>query len=140
MKTIGGRCFCGSIRYELLSEFEDVYYCHCRDCQVMSGSAFRVLGIVRRESLNVLSGDLAEYTHRTHFGSQMTREFCPKCGTPLFIKSTRFPEIKMISVSTLDEPESVKPSFEIWTASKIYWSELGKELKSFPHGALDDLA
>ena len=134
---IDGRCLCGSISYELLSEPEDVYYCHCRDCQILSGSAFHVLGVVRHDSLRILSGEVAAYTHSTESGSQMTREFCPRCGTPLFVRSTRFPEIQMFTVSTLVEPESVKPSFEIWTTSKVSWSEIRDELKSFPQGALD---
>ena len=134
---MNGGCFCGSIRYELLSKPEDVYYCHCRDCQILSGSAFHVLGIIKSESIRIISGEPARYAHRTASGSEMTREFCPECGTPLFLKSTRFSEIKMFTVSSLEEPDSVKPSFEIWSASRASWSKIDGELKSFPHDALD---
>jgi hypothetical protein len=135
-----GGCFCGSIRYVLLSMPEDVYYCHCRDCQILSGSAFHVLGIMTRGSIKILSGDLTGYAHSTDSGSEMTREFCPKCGTPLFLKSTRFPEIEMFTVSSLEELDNVQPSFEIWSTRKVSWSDIDGELKSFPCGALDGTA
>ena len=132
-----GRCFCGSVRYELTSEPQDSYYCHCRDCQYLSGSPFHVLGIVERDSIHLISGELSEYKHSAQDGSGMTREFCTKCWTPLFVTSTRFEDIQMFTVNTLDEPESVKPSFEIWTTSKVSWANIQSEINSFPNGALD---
>ncbi len=132
-----GKCFCGSVNYVLTSMPQDAYYCHCRDCQYLSGSPFHVLGIVERGSINLISGELTEYKHLAQDGSGMTREFCSKCGTPLFITSTRFKDIQMFTVNTLDAPEDVKPSFEIWTTSKVSWANIQSEIKSFPHGALD---
>lgn len=132
-----GGCFCGSVRYEVQPEPREAYYCHCRDCQVLSGAPFHVLAIAERSAVKVLSGELAAYRHKADSGSEMTREFCPKCGTPLFVKSTRFPEIAMFTPSTLDEPESVQPTFQIWTTSKISWSNIRDELASFPRGVLD---
>ena len=67
----------------------------------------------------------------------MSREFCTKCGTPLFVTSTRFKDIQMFIVNTLDVPESVKPSFEIWTSSKVSWANIQPGINSFSHGALD---
>jgi len=132
-----GKCFCGAVCYDLASEPEQVYYCHCRDCQISSGSAYHVLGVVNRASLLLQSGELSEYTATTDSGSKMTREFCSKCGTPLFLKSTRFPDIQMFTISTLEQPEGMQPSFEIWTASKISWAEISSEIESYTRGAPD---
>jgi hypothetical protein len=55
----------------------------------------------------------------------------------MFVTSTRFEDIQMFTVSTLDEPESVKPSFEIWTTSKVSWANIQPEIDSFPQGAQD---
>ncbi len=134
-----GKCFCGAVKYELTSQPQDAYYCHCRDCQYLSGSPFHVLGIVERGSVNLISGELSEYKHLAQDGSGMTREFCKICGTPLFVTSTRFEEIQMFTVNTLDEPENVKPSFEIWTTSKVSWANIQSGINSFPRGALDGL-
>jgi len=132
-----GRCFCGAVKYQLTSQPQDSYYCHCRDCQYLSGSPFHVLGIVGRGSIDLITGELSEYKHSAQDGSRMTREFCTKCGTPLFITSSRFEDIQMFTVNTLDEPESVKPSFEIWNTSKVSWANIEPGINSYPHGALD---
>ena len=134
-----GKCFCGAVKYELTSQPQDAYYCHCRDCQYLSGSPFHVLGIVERGSVNLISGELNEYKHLAQDGSGMTREFCKICGTPLFVTSARFEEIQMFTVNTLDEPENVKPSIEIWTPSKVSWANIQSGINSFPRGALDGL-
>ena len=132
-----GKCLCGAVQYELTSAPQEAYYCHCRDCQYQSGSPFHVLGIVERGSINLISGKLSEYQHQAQDGSGMTREFCSQCGTPLFVTSTRFEHIQMFTVNTLDDPEVVKPSFEIWTSSKVSWANIQPSIDSFPCGALD---
>jgi hypothetical protein len=132
-----GRCFCGSVEYELTSPIQDTYYCHCRDCQYMSGSSFRVLGIVGGNSINFKSGELSEFKHKTQDGSVMIRYFCPECGTPLYNTSTRFKDIQMLCVNTLDDPEAVRPSMEIWATSKVSWAHIEPNITSHPYGAHD---
>lgn len=132
-----GKCFCSSVRFELTKKIEDAYYCHCRDCQILSGSAFRVFGVVPTDAINVTHGELSEYKQQADSGFEMTRRFCPQCATPLFVNSTQFPDIQMFMLSALDNPESVQPSFEIWCDSKVSWSKINDEVRSFRRGALD---
>lgn len=125
-----GHCFCGAVKYSLKSEIRDAYYCHCRDCQYMSGSAFHALGIADKEHFKIDSGVPAKFTHKTQDGSDLTRTFCSVCGTPLFNISSRFEEIVMFTLNTLDNPESVKPSFQIWTTSKVSWADIDSIIKT----------
>ena len=39
---IDGGCFCGAITYEADVDPEKTSICHCRDCQQLTGTAFRV--------------------------------------------------------------------------------------------------
>jgi len=135
-----GRCFCGTVRYELTTELQESYYCHCRDCQYLSGSPFHVLGIVSRDSIRVLAGEVSQHESVTQKGAVMSREFCTVCGTPLFMTSTRFEDIHMFTVTTLDHPEIVNPAFEIWTASKVSWANIEPDICSFAYGALDGVS
>jgi len=105
---------------------------------MLSGSDFQLLGELPRGSITVLSGELAEFSYNTSSGSTMTREFCPKCSSVLFLKSSRFLNIQMFTISTLERPEEIPPSFEIWTASKLSWSEIDEKIESFAHGEQDD--
>ena len=132
-----GGCLCRAVRYEVTEDLQGAYYCHCRDCQIASGSPFHVLAITRRGGIELQRGELDAYTSRTDSGFEMTRRFCPNCATPLFLSSTRFAEIEMFTVTTLDDPEAVRPSFEIWTESKLTCASIGAEIERFPRGALD---
>jgi len=134
---MNGECLCGSVKYELTEQIQDTYYCHCRDCQVLSGSAFRVLGIVSRNSLKIKSGEISTYDHKTESGFEMVRSYCIQCATPLFVSSTRFPDMHMLMVSTLNNTALVDPSFQIWCSSMVSWAKVSIGIRSHPHGALD---
>ena len=132
-----GGCLCGSIRYELTSPPPEAYRCHCRDCRRVGGGAFLVLGVVARGATRIVSGVPSAFEHRSRGGSGTRREFCGRCGTPLFFASTRFEDIRMFTVGSLDEPGSIRPSFDIWTDSKAAWVTLEPSTRSFPRGASD---
>jgi hypothetical protein len=133
-----GRCFCGEIQYQIDTPLQEAYYCHCRDCQYLSGSPFHVLVIVKRGSIKLVAGKTSKHQHKTQDGSEMTREFCPNCGTPLFLSSSRFDDIQMLTLNSLDDPEVINPSFQIWTNSKVSWAEISPEITSHFRGARDD--
>jgi len=136
-QVIRGGCFCGSVKYKLTSPPQEAYYCHCRDCQYMSGSFYHVFGVVDRGSIELVSGELSEFDYQSQDGSGMKREFCKRCGTPLFASSTRFRNIQMFTLSSLDDPNLIRPSFEVWTKSKLPWAHIGTDIKSYPHGSYD---
>ena len=97
-----------------------------------------MLGIVPRVSLQVASGQLSSYAKTADSGHAMVREFCTACGTLLFLKGARFPEIVMFTVSSLDDPEAIRPGFQIWTVSQRSWSRIHADVQSFQRGALDE--
>ncbi|MEM7208161.1 MAG: GFA family protein [Pseudomonadota bacterium] len=132
-----GGCFCGSVRYELKKPPHDAYFCHCRDCQYLAGAPFHTLAIVDRGSIDIVCGETSAFHHQSQSGTDMKREFCPKCGTPLFITSPRFEDIQMFTPTTLDNPDAVRPSFQIWARSKIDWMPLIPEINCYQYGALD---
>ena len=132
-----GRCFCGTIRYQLNSPPKATYYCHCRDCQYLAGAPFHLLAVIDRNALERQSGDPSAHRHATQDGSEMTREFCAQCGTPLFLSSSRWDEISMLSVLSLDNPEVLEPDFEIWTRSKSSLAQIPDDIDSHLYGAQD---
>jgi len=44
-----GGCACGAVRYRLTAPPLIVHACHCRDCQKLTGSAFRAQHVDREE-------------------------------------------------------------------------------------------
>jgi hypothetical protein len=58
---VRGRCHCGEITYEAEVKPGTVNVCHCRDCQMLSGTAFRAGIPAPAESFRVLTGKPREY-------------------------------------------------------------------------------
>jgi hypothetical protein len=114
---VEGGCMCGAIRYRLTSRPFDAGYCHCRICQLTSGSPVMALATVPREDLVLLRGEPA-----TCFSSEFAeRWFCRDCGTPLAILATYQPGTIDFPIATLDIPDTIAPGFHIWTRSRINW-------------------
>ena len=65
---IDGSCHCGSITYEADIDAGKVAICHCTDCQILSGTAFRITAPVREEDFHLLRGVPAQYTKTAESG------------------------------------------------------------------------
>ncbi|HEV2110028.1 MAG TPA: GFA family protein [Gammaproteobacteria bacterium] len=75
------RCLCGAVRAELAGEPLMQFYCHCDDCQAVSGGAYVALAMFPLAALRVLQGETAPFTLRS-----LSRERCAACGTQLFVR------------------------------------------------------
>ncbi len=131
-KILSGRCLCGSVRYEYTGEPEGATYCHCHDCRRATGGAYTVGVLTRAAALRIASGRVKGYTTRGDSGNTITREFCPECGSPLFTRAQAYPNLVWIKAGSLDEPESIKPSHQIWTERAVPWAHINPTLPAFP--------
>ncbi len=124
-----GGCLCGSVRYRLASDPFDAGWCHCRTCQLNSGSPAMAFASVRNGDWMVTKGgqDIA----RTRSSSFAERVFCRACGTPLAIDYDIQPETFDFSIATLDDPGIIAPSFHIFWGSRIAWFDPGDDLPKF---------
>ena len=84
---IDGECHCGKITYEADVDPETVRICHCTDCQVLSGTAFRTVVATQDEDFSLLSGKPKTYIKTADSGAKRAQVFCPDCGTPLYATS-----------------------------------------------------
>ncbi len=125
-----GGCLCGALRYEWKNEPKEVIYCHCNDCKKATGSAYSLTMEANLETLNILSGHLKEYIKKSDNGNIMTREFCPECGSVLFIKVKNYPNLIWINAGNLDDSEEIKPSQQIWTKRRVSWAHIDEALPS----------
>ncbi len=62
MKVDGG-CHCGEIRYQAEVDPTKVVICHCKDCQTLSGTAFRTVVASKEGTFTLLSGTLKTYVN-----------------------------------------------------------------------------
>ncbi|HEX5513124.1 MAG TPA: GFA family protein [Gammaproteobacteria bacterium] len=122
-----GRCLCGAVTFKLAAEPLATRVCWCRDCQHLAANG-TVNMLVPAEAL-VVSGTLAEHTKKAGSGNEVTRQFCPRCGTHLFATSSGSPQFRVVRIGNLDDPSSVRPSRNIWAASAPRWACLDPTLE-----------
>lgn len=122
-----GRCLCGSVTYRLTAEPLATRICWCRNCQhIASNGSVNIL--VPTAALEV-SGSVSDYISTAESGNQITRRFCPACGTHLFSNSSGRAQFTVVRVGTLDDPSSVRPSMNIWARSAPAWACLDSALE-----------
>lgn len=122
-----GGCLCGQVRYRLSAEPVTARLCWCRDCQHLAGNG-TVNAVFPSASIET-TGTLATYTSAADSGNQVSRRFCPACGSHLFADSSGRPGLTVVRVGTLDDPSSVTPGANIWSASAPRWACLDAALE-----------
>ena len=117
---IDGQCHCGFIQYEAEIDPQDIEVCHCKDCQVLSGSPFRVVVPAPAENFKMLGGQPKIYTKTAANGALRNQAFCPACGTPIY-GCAASGEIKMygIRAGTIRQRDQLVPHHQYWTESAV---------------------
>ena len=117
---VEGACHCGHIRFTAEVDPATTSVCHCTDCQMLSGSAFRVS--VRSSHFALQSGTPTTYIKTAESGAKREHGFCPRCGTPIYATSPG-PEPKAYSLrtGTFRPPHTLAPARQIWTRSRVSW-------------------
>ncbi len=132
--SITGRCLCGRVTYEYGGSVGPANYCHCEDCRRCTGSAFNIGVRLRLADFRITSGDPKGFTKRGDTGRELTRHFCPECGSPLFTSAPKHPDYVYVKAGTLDDPSIVKPAQQNWVVSAVPWSQISSDLRSFAKG------
>jgi hypothetical protein len=112
-----GGCLCGEVRYRLTAAPNYVYFCHCRDCQLESGSPFVTDMNIDRATLKI-AGPLTRYTRTGDSGKSVHRNFCTRCGTTLLTEFDVDPEHVSIKACSLDDPSSLTPDRHLFVSRK----------------------
>ena len=122
---IDGACHCGHVRYEAEIDPAKVAICHCTDCQVLSGSAFRTVVPAPKAGFRLLSGKLKIYVKIADSGNQRTQSFCPECGTPIYSSPVTedFPAYSL-RVGPIRQRAQLRPRIEYFRRSALDWTGL----------------
>lgn len=118
MHRFTGGCLCGKVRFEALGTPYRVGMCHCLDCRKYHGALFHASAIFPQDAVTVEG--------QTH--SYAGRYFCPNCGSSVFSVSTDEVEINL---GSLDEPNQLRPTYELWTMRREAWLPPFAFIKSY---------
>lgn len=119
--SLEGGCACGTLRYCLTAPPLGFYACHCRNCQLQSGSAFVLSGPVVEAAFSFVEGTPARVEWTSDAGNSRYGLFCGDCGSRILNGQT--PTIGVLSLrgGTLDDPRWARPAAHIWTSSALDW-------------------
>ena len=101
-----GGCLCGKIRFMTVGKPRRVSVCHCRYCQLRTGSALGVSVYFESDNVRIIKGEnlLNSYKYSTESGNHLSLRFCRNCGTAIFLNAELFKELTGVTGGTFDPP------------------------------------
>ena len=108
MRRFTGGCLCGDVRLVASGEPHRVGLCHCLDCRKHHGALFFAAAIFAQDAVEI-TGETRDWAGR---------HFCPRCGSSVF---ARFGDEVEVHLGTLDAPDQLVPTYELWTVRRESW-------------------
>lgn len=127
-------CQCGTLTATINDGAEPmVVACHCIDCQKRSGSPFGSMAYYPQTSV-AFDGEAREYSRVTDSGETYTTGFCPNCGSTLYGKASRLPDVVGVTVGTISDPDFPAPVRSVYEQSRHHWLAMPAEMPGFVRG------
>jgi len=129
MDELRGSCLCGDIKYRVDQAPSEFYFCHCKQCQKVTGSGFAANMIAKPSSIHWLKG-AEQLRHYEHPDRAFSKTFCGRCGSGL-------PHINksgsslVIPAGSLDVQPSIRPCANLFVTEQPDWFEIGLKAKNF---------
>ena len=117
VRTLAGKCFCGSVRYAVADQFIYAANCHCSDCRRTTGSAFKSFAGIESSKLTVVHGK----EDIKIFGDDLGHDaHCGICGLLLYSR-VREGAFVHVAMGTLVDDPTIRPTQHIFVGSKAPW-------------------
>ena len=123
---IEGGCLCGAIRYRIDASVLETGICHCRTCRRAAGAQSVAWLTVPAIGFALVSGKPAAFVS----SAEVERGHCRDCGTSLTYRSG--PDTIDVTIASLDNPEEVRPTREIWLEHRLSWEPIDPVLLGLP--------
>lgn len=112
-------CLCKGVRFEIHEEINQIYVCHCQQCQKAQGSAFVAVSVVTKSAIKWCSGQELLSHYASSVGKQ--RVFCSRCGSPLWSEKTDLPDIIRLRVGLINEVLNAEIYSHAFVENKVSW-------------------
>ncbi|HEY8123692.1 MAG TPA: GFA family protein [Myxococcota bacterium] len=125
-----GRCLCGGIHFETTGPPTIVAQCCCVDCQRLTGTGHSTGAMYASDRVR-LTGEVTEFRLTSEAGNEVTRVFCPKCGSPILGRNSGMPGFVTLSLGVFDDSSAFDPQVAIFTRSRRPWDALSDAVDCF---------
>ena len=127
---VNGSCLCGACAWSAEVDPKRIFVCHCDDCQIQSGSAFRTTASIDPASFTLTRGELRTFTKTAESGAGRALAFCATCGTHAYGgPGDGGAGMMSLRLGPLDRRDELKPVLQVWCRSKQTWVD---ELADLP--------
>jgi hypothetical protein len=124
-----GSCLCGGFRFEVTGPLENVRLCHCDLCRKANGTAFSANCKLPIPRFRVLHDEGLIRAFEASPGA--FRNFCSRCGSPVFSRLDGDPDHIRIRLGTLDRGAQANIIGHVWTGSMASWDNICDDLPQF---------
>jgi hypothetical protein len=115
-----GGCGCGKITLSIAREPKMMMQCHCLDCQKSSGTGHSSAAYFDQNDV-VIDGEATGHTVTADSGNEMTRYFCPDCGSRLYGQNGGRPGLVSIEIGCLDDHSWFTPQAVLFSSRRHDW-------------------
>ena len=116
VRILGGKCLCGAVQYEVEDRFRYSLNCHCSNCKPFAGIERGKLKLTGGANCLLIYGE--EFAHDAH---------CGRCGSLLY-SLVRDAQFVHVTLGTLLDSPSIRPSAHIFVGSKAPWYTITDDL------------
>ena len=121
---VQGSCHCGHVTYEAEIDPDSAHICNCTDCQMLTGTAFRVSVHAPKATFRLLTGQPTVYVKTAESGTKRKHSFCPNCGTPVNSSAyTDNPLTYSLRIGCLKQRAQLSPKKRNWCRSALAWAQ-----------------
>ena len=125
-----GSCRCGAVTLTVNGKPKMMVQCHCLDCQKTSGTGHTSNAYFDERDVTI-EGDANVYSLTVDSGNQMSRYFCPMCGSRLYGFNSGRPGLISVQVGCLEDQEWYSPQAVLFTSRRHDWDVTSDEIPNF---------
>ncbi len=128
--AVGGSCLCGAVTFEFDGQPERMLNCHCSRCRRAMSAAYATMTMVPAGAFRWLGGEDNLVNYKMPEAKVKGTAFCRICGSQM--PRLRTEDQMQIPSGCLDDDPGMRPTANIFTASKATWSVVDERLPGFP--------
>jgi hypothetical protein len=128
MTTRRAACSCGQLHLTVEGEPSRISMCQCLACQRRTGAVISNQSRFRREQITV-NGTATAWKRTGESGNRVTGNFCPTCGSTVYLEKEAFPEFVAIAIGCFADPNFPAPTISVWEQTRHPWVSLPPDTK-----------
>ena len=124
-------CQCGQLSADVPGPTVAVVACHCLACQKRSGSPFGEAAYYPHDQVRI-QGEAKHFARATDLGGRFEQYFCADCGTTVYMRGTKNPDVTGIPIGLFDDAHAMRPVRSVWEERRHDWVEITPAVQHFP--------